>query len=213
MGVPKGLLKIEKLELGETVIQLRQSKTVAEVARILTDSKGVKIHAMDIARWEKQRNIVPSKAIIAIGVPLDTYAEVVNINNLMTAHIGRIETEITKYKLLYDSPGFQEEMKDQHKVNSIPVDLLNAYSAALEKKHKAALDMVKLEKELLNPANTKKHLTAVVKALKETNREFQQYQKELVEKLKITIPVFDIEQQYKKNLQESQAEWEEMKAR
>jgi hypothetical protein len=75
--------------------------------------------------------------------------------------------------------------------------------------------MVKLEKELLNPANTKKHLTAIVQALKLTNREFKAHMDELFKKYKgeITFPAFDIEQQYQANLQKQQADWEEMKQR
>ena len=209
------LMKIDQLQLGESIIQLRQTMTLDQAAQVLSNSGKGKINAMDIHRWEKKNSIsyADKSNIIAIGVPLDTYREVCNTNNQMTAHVQRIEGEIAKYKALFSSPEFVNKPENQNRVLAVPVDLLNAYSTAVEKKHKAALDMVKLEKELLNPANTKKHLTAIVQALKLTNREFKAHMDELSKKYKVTFPAFDIEQQYQANLQKQQADWEEMKQR
>ena len=198
MGRPQEPTKIEKLGLTEDVYRLRQTLSAKETAKRLNSiHSDVKLSDNDILRWEKRHDIQYVKNLITVGVPLDTYQTVIDNHNTITTHVARIENEMIKAKGDNNSP--------------IPVDLLNSFSSAVEKKHKISLDMVKVEKEMMNTQNLKKITQAAIDALKETNKELQQYIDEIVLEKHISIPRFDIMQVYQDKLQAYQNEIEEMK--
>lgn len=198
MGRQKELLKVEKLGLTEEIYRLRQTLSLGKaVEQLNAIHPDVNVNETDIFRWEQRYGIQYAKNIVAVGVPLDTYNTVIDNYNTITTHVARIENEMIKAKGDNNYP--------------IPVDLLNSFSSAVEKKHKISLDMVKVEKEMMNTQNLKKITQAAIDALKETNKELQQYIDEIVLEKHISIPRFDIMQVYQDKLQAYQNEVEEMK--
>lgn len=198
MARPQEPTKIEKLGLTEEVYRLRQTLSAKDTVKSLNAIyQDIKLSDSDVFRWEKRHNIQYVNNSIAVGVPLDTYQTVIDNYNTITTHVSRIENEMIKAKGDNNYP--------------IPVDLLNSFSSAVEKKHKISLDMVKVEKEMMNTQNLKKITQAAIDSLKETNKELQQYIDEIVLEKHISIPRFDIMQVYQDKLQAYQNEVEEMK--
>ena len=198
MGRNKELLKVEKLGLTEEIYRLRQTLSLGNVVEQLNAiHPDVNVNETDIFRWEQRYGIQYAKNIVAVGVPLDTYQTVIDNYNTITTHVSRIENEMIKAQGDNNYP--------------IPVDLLNSFSSAVEKKHKISLDMVKVEKDMMNTQNLKKITQAAIDSLKETNKELQQYIDEIVLEKHISIPRFDIMQVYQGKLQAYQNEVEEMK--
>lgn len=198
MARPQEPTKIEKLGLTEEVYRLRQTLSAKDTVKSLNAIyQDIKLSDSDVFRWEKRHNIQYVNNSIAVGVPLDTYQTVIDNYNTITTHVSRIENEMIKAKGDNNYP--------------IPVDLLNSFSSAVEKKHKISLDMVKVEKDMMNTQNLKKITQAAIDALKETNKELQQYIDEIVLEKHISIPRFDIMQVYQDKLQAYQNEVEEMK--
>lgn len=198
MGRNKELLKVEKLGLTEEIYRLRQTLSLGKaVEQLNAIHPDINVNETDIYRWEQRYGIQYAKNIVAVGVPLDTYQTVIDNYNTITTHVSRIENEMIKAQGDNNFP--------------IPVDLLNSFSSAVEKKHKISLDMVKVEKDMMNTQNLKKITQAAIDALKETNKELQQYIDEIVLEKHISIPRFDIMQVYQDKLQAYQNEVEEMK--
>ena len=198
MGRNKELLKVEKLGLTEEIYRLRQTLSLGKaVEQLNAIHPDINVNETDIYRWEQRYGIQYAKNIVAVGVPLDTYNTVIDNYNTITTHVSRIENEMIKAQGDNNYP--------------IPVDLLNSFSSAVEKKHKISLDMVKVEKDMMNTQNLKKITQAAIDALKETNKELQQYIDEIVLEKHISIPRFDIMQVYQDKLQAYQNEVEEMK--
>ncbi len=198
MGRNKELLKVEKLGLTEEIYRLRQTLSLGKaVEQLNAIHPDINVNETDIYRWEQRYGIQYAKNIVAVGVPLDTYNTVIDNYNTITTHVSRIENEMIKAQGDNNYP--------------IPVDLLNSFSSAVEKKHKISLDMVKVEKDMMNTQNLKKITQAAIDALKETNKELQQYIDEIVLEKHISIPRFDIMQVYQDKLQAYQNEVDEMK--
>ena len=194
MARPPELQKIEKLGLTEEVYRLRQTMSLTKTCEhINATHPDIHLWENDIVRWEKRYNIQYAKNTIAVGVPLDTYNTIIDGYNRSVTHICRIEGEMDKKK------------------DCLSPDLINSYTNALDKKHKIALDMVKLEKEMMNTANLKKITQAAIDAMREVNNELKSYIDELVIDKGLSIPPFDIMQRYQEKLQAYQEEIEEMK--
>lgn len=192
--------KIDEYGIGKIVIEKRQTMSLADTAEYVNKyvlDNGDSITHELIRKWEIKNNITYATKDnnIVVGVPLNTYTEIINLNNKINAHLSTIQGEIDKSQHKFDADG--NKVLD---VKMIPTELLNAYTTAVNTKHKIALDMVKLEKEMLNTVNTKKIIDSIVDCVKELDKELRDYTLSLSRELKQDIPAYSLWNRWNESL-------------
>lgn len=155
----KSKSKIDKYNLGETVIRLRRVYSLAETASIINQYhlEGDRVNAVTIKRWEDKHNLGSIKTdgmfiygtnLDALGVLMDSYSEV------------KLNIEKIKNKL------------DQ--CESIPESalLFDSFGRAVSSMIRISLDMAKMQRQLHGNSNVKKFLATFGQIILDLDKEY-----------------------------------------
>ena len=102
--------KIDEYGIGKIVIEKRQTMSLADTAEYVNKyvlDNGDSITHELIRKWEIKNNITYATKDnnIVVGVPLNTYTEIINLNNKINAHLSTIQGEIDKSQHKFDADG------------------------------------------------------------------------------------------------------------
>jgi hypothetical protein len=221
--------KIDTMNLGPVIIKLRKNASLKEVADHINRyylKDGDSITAEAIRKWEKKNNIVQERAVIPIGVPVDTYNKVITNHNRSIAQLSRLDSEMFKLRnsvfteeeeaalnRLIDTGDIpaslktkMEDMLVYNRTNTMTT-LLGLYNTAIANDHKIALDMVKVEKDMFNVNNNKTIIDAIVGAVVQLDKETTERDAVLSRELGTAIPTYSLKQRYYEILQENPEIW------
>lgn len=224
--------KIDRLNLGAVIVNLRKTSTLKETADHINNyymQNGETITSEAIRKWEKKNNVVQEQAVIPIGVPINTYQKVIANHNRSVAQLSRLDSEIYKVRNSVLSEEEEEYLKKIMKGEGIPpnfkaklediitwnrsgtmTSLLGLYNTAIANDHKIALDMVKIEKEMFNVNNQKTLIDAIIKAVVEVDKELAERDSNLSKEFNVAIPTYSLKQKYYSILQSNPNIWKEI---
>ena len=221
--------KIDTMNLGSVIVNLRKTATLKETADHINKyylKDGDSITAEAIRKWEKKNNVVQERAVIPIGVPVNTYNKVVANHNRSVAQLSRLESEIFKIQHSTLTDEEAATLEDLVKSDSIPkslkakiedvllytgnntlTTLFSLYNSALANDHKIALDMVKVEKEMFNVNNNKTIIDAIVQAVVQVDKELSDRDAQLSKELGVAVPAYSLKRRYYEILQANPEIW------
>lgn len=221
--------KIDTMNLGGVIIKMRKTSSLRETAEHINRyylKDGDSITAEAIRKWEKKNNVVQERPVIPIGVPVDTYNKVIANHNRSTAQISRLDSEMFRLRnsvftdeeietlnRLIDSGEIPSSLKVKiedllvFNRTSTMTTLLGLYNTAIANDHKIALDMVKVEKDMLNANNSKRIIDAIVKAVIQLDKELAERDAEISKETGEAIPTFSIKRRYYEILQDDPDMW------
>lgn len=222
--------KIDTMNLAPIIIRLRKNSSLRSTADHINRyylKDGDSITAEAIRKWEKRNHIVQQEQpVIPIGVPIDTYNKVVTNHNRSVAQLSRLDGEMYRLRnsvftdeeeevinRLIASDGVPASLKTKledllvyDRTNTMTT-LLSLYNTAIANDHKISLDMVKVEKEMLNVNNNKMIIDAIVKAVIQVDKELEERDSELSKEFSVPIPTYSIKRRYYEILQENPEIW------